>query len=499
MRLPPYLRHPRTAVLARWGRVPGLRTAKVTVAAVLSYAAADLLNTTPAPILAPLTALLVVQLTVYETVTQGIQRIFSVLAGVLVAVGIATFVGLTWWSLGAVVAVTLVLGQALRLGVHSLEVPISAMLVLAVGGAAAPGAAAGRVYETLLGAAIGVAVNFAIAPPVHVRPASVAIADLAGRLAQFLRGLAGELRAGWSRAAAERWLAEARALGTHVSAADRSLARAEESARLNPRGDEVREAQPRLRIALTAIEYCYIVMRTLSRELFDRTFYVPADKEIEAYPAQARDALADVLDCAAEAMDAVAEVAAGRGPAETARAQVQHHLAELHRRRERLGRLLLVDPHTDAAAWQQYGALLAAVDRLRVEIEAAVRPASEPWRPPPIAGETRQAVRRVIDAAAEDALPLITDRPRQAVRRVIDVAAEAAATAAAEAAANLATPDPRAHRQRTQQAAVDAAAAAAAHATVDMLAEDAERAAAEPAPQPESAESPAAKDQTDEK
>ena len=149
MRLSAFLRHPRTAVLARWGRVPGLRTAKATLAAVLSYVAADLLNTTDAPILAPLTALLVVQLTVYETVAQGIQRILSVLAGVLVAVGIATFVGLSWWSLGAVVAVSLVVGQLLRLGPHTVEVPISAMLVLAVGGAGAEGAAAGRVYETL--------------------------------------------------------------------------------------------------------------------------------------------------------------------------------------------------------------------------------------------------------------------------------------------------------------------------------------------------------------
>ena len=35
MRLSTFLRHPRTAVLARWGRVPGLRTAKATLAAVL--------------------------------------------------------------------------------------------------------------------------------------------------------------------------------------------------------------------------------------------------------------------------------------------------------------------------------------------------------------------------------------------------------------------------------------------------------------------------------
>ncbi|WP_230860068.1 FUSC family protein [Actinoplanes aureus] len=470
MRLPVYVRHPRSAVLARWGRVPGLRTAKATLAAVLAYVVADLLNTTEAPILAPLTALLVVQLTVYETVAQGIQRILSVLAGVLVALAIATFVGLSWWSLGAVVAVSLVVGQVLRLGPHTVEVPISAMLVLAVGGGGAEGAAAGRVYETLIGAAIGLAVNFAVAPPVNVLPAGDAIGRVATQLAKILRGLAGELRQGWSRAAADRWLKEARALGPHVSRADLSLARAERSALLNPRGDEVREAQPRLRNALTGLDHCYVVVRTLCRELFDRTLYLPPDLETEAYGPDTRDALADVLECASQAMDAVADVATGAGPVEVARARVQTHLDDLQRRRDRLGQLLVVDPHADAAAWQQHGALLATVDRLRVETEAAVRPASEPWRPPLIAEESRQAVRRVIDAAAKEG------RPRQAVRRVIDVAADAATTAAAatQAAADdlLRTHPQGADADNALQAErLATEAAAVAHVAAELAAE----------------------------
>jgi uncharacterized membrane protein YccC len=484
MPLPAYVRHPVATAVARWGRIPGLRTAKATLAAVLAYVAADLLNTSDAPILAPLTALLVVQLTVYETVAQGIQRILSVLAGVLIAVAIAAFVGLSWWSLGAVVAVSLVLGRFLRLGPHTIEVPISAMLVLAVGGAGAEGAAVGRVYETLLGAAVGMVVNFAIAPPVHVRPAGVAISDVADRLAEFLHGLATEMRGGWSRDAAERWLTEARSLGPFLSRADQSLARAEQSALLNPRGDEVRDAQPRLRTALTALEHCYILMRTMCREIFDRTFYLPPELAAEAYGPEARAALAEVLDCAAEAMSGVAEVAAGTQPVEPARARVLEHLVELHRRRDRLGKLLLIDPNADAAAWQQHGALLAAVDRLRVELEAAVHPTSGPWTPPVIGEGPRQAMRRAIDAAAEDALPLFTERPRQAARRVIDVAAEAAtnAAAAAEAAADelraARHPAPDAADQ-ARAAAMEAAAAAGAAAVAQAAAEVAAEVAAE--------------------
>src|SRR5674476_65194 len=158
------------SVLFRRGRRPGLRTAKTTLAAVLSFVVAQRLGTSPQPVLAPLTALLVVQLTMYETVASGLQRVASVVAGVLIAVGVATYVGLTWWGLGAVVAASLIIGRLLRLGAHLLEVPISAMLVLAVGGAEGP--ALDRVYETLVGAAVGVTVNVVIAAPLYVQPAS---------------------------------------------------------------------------------------------------------------------------------------------------------------------------------------------------------------------------------------------------------------------------------------------------------------------------------------
>ena len=56
------VRHMRS-VLFRRGCRPGLRTAKTTIAAVLSFVVAQRLGTSPQPVFAPLTALLVVQLT----------------------------------------------------------------------------------------------------------------------------------------------------------------------------------------------------------------------------------------------------------------------------------------------------------------------------------------------------------------------------------------------------------------------------------------------------
>lgn len=399
----------RVRALLRRGRTPGLRTAKTTLAAVLSYVAADTIGTTDKPVLAPLTALLVVQLTMYQTLANGLERVASVLAGVLVAVGVAAFVGLTWWSLGAVVAISLILGRLLRLGPQLLEVPISAMLVLAVGGARE--VAAGRVYETLIGAAVGVAVNVAIAPPLYLQPAGDAVGELADRMAAFLRQLAGQLREAWSRELADRWLNEARVLGHEVGHAERALARAEESARFNPRGRQARAAQPRLNVALTALGHCHVTMRSLCRSLLDRTYFVPPEEEATAYDDRIRQALGDALDAAAGAIERVPGVASGAAPVDVARGEVEIWLARLHEARDRLADLLLVDPRTDAAAWEQHGALLAALDRMRVEVEAAVRPTDAVWRPPPVTGRPREAVRRVLDTSRKSGVMKRRRRP----------------------------------------------------------------------------------------
>jgi hypothetical protein len=273
------------------------------------------------------------------------------------------------------------------------------MLVLAVGGA--ENVAAGRVYETLIGAGVGVAVSAILAPPLYLQPAGDALAELTERMAGVLRGLAGELRAGWSRAAAHRWLNEARALGAEVARADQHLVRAEESARLNPRGSQTREAQPRLRVGLTGLEHCQVSLRNLCRALLDRTYFLPPEEQATTYRPEVRAVLAEVLETAAVAIEDVAPVTAPTGSAEAARAEVEAALSELQRRRDELSELLVAEQHHDQGAWQQHGALLAAVDRLRTEVEAAVRPPSEAWRPPRISERQRQAVRRVIDNRAE--------------------------------------------------------------------------------------------------
>ena len=78
------------------GRTAVGRAFRLSGAAVVAFVVALALFPDTVPILAPLTALLVVEITLKDSLTSGVQRIISVASGVLLAVVFAGFVGLTF-------------------------------------------------------------------------------------------------------------------------------------------------------------------------------------------------------------------------------------------------------------------------------------------------------------------------------------------------------------------------------------------------------------------
>ena len=211
--------------------------------------------------LAPLTALLVVQVTMYQTLRSAVQRVVSVVAGVVVAVALSAVAGFTWWSLTILVTAGLAVGYVLRLGDHILEVPISAMLILSLGGKAA---ATGRIVETLAGAAAGM-LGGLILTPLRVQPAEEAIEELSRGLASLLEQMADDLGEGSTAAKADQRLAQARALDGEIQRVDRALAEAEESLRLNPRGRLLQHARITLRDGLETLEHATVTVRGIAR------------------------------------------------------------------------------------------------------------------------------------------------------------------------------------------------------------------------------------------
>ena len=86
----------------RSARPSFLYISRLTATATFAYLLALVIPAgTSRPVLAPLTALLVLQASLYQTIRSALRKVLSVTVGVLVAVGVAEFIGFSWWQLAA--------------------------------------------------------------------------------------------------------------------------------------------------------------------------------------------------------------------------------------------------------------------------------------------------------------------------------------------------------------------------------------------------------------
>ncbi len=250
---------------------------RITVAATASYAVGTLVFPGTQPLLAPLTAMLVVQVTPVSLLASGLDRVVAVVTGVALAVGFAALVPLQWWSLGVLIFTSIAIGQVLRLRSNLVEVAISGMLVLGVGSLGTEAAAWQRIAETLVGAAVGIAVNLLFPPRIPTADAARAIDGLADAVSALLSRSADELE---KRAAdpasvtavAPAWLEEARRI-THqdVPRVGATLLHAEQGRRLNVRAVGTADLGPGLRHGLESLEHTAVAVRSMFRAVADDT------------------------------------------------------------------------------------------------------------------------------------------------------------------------------------------------------------------------------------
>lgn len=357
------------------GRSAAAWALRLTAAAVGSYVVAHALFPDSEALLAPLSALLVVQLTPVSLLTSGAQRVVSVVAGVAVAVAFSSVFGVSWWSLGVVIALSLLVAQVLRLGANQLEVPISAMLVLGAGGGAET-AAWQRMTETLVGAGVGVLSNLLFPPRVATEDAGSAIEGFADDLAGLLDTAADDLdnehhSGGALTDQTSRWLGEARRLTHGIPNVGTALLRAEESRRLNLRALGTTDVGPGLRHGLEALEHSSVAVRSMFRSLDD------AGRSREP---QAHDFRRDLQEIAVGLL--LHELAAAVrtfGRLVRTEAQPEQDLPEpdqlreasegLKEARARLTELVMSDPRADATFAELNFALLATVERLLSELK----------------------------------------------------------------------------------------------------------------------------------
>jgi uncharacterized membrane protein YgaE (UPF0421/DUF939 family) len=251
-------------------RSPILQVLKTAVAASAAWVVSMALLGQPLPIFAAIAALLVVQPSVNQSLSKGLERSVGVIAGVVVAVVIGQAFGTGTWVVLAVIIVAVLVAWLLKLGPGTAsQIPISAMLVLAIG-AHTPGYAIDRILETIIGAALGLIINVAIVPPVLLRPAHLAVARLLEELATMLDELAIALTVPQNSAQLNRLLERARELRPLSDAAAEALGEGADSLTLNPRRSNLRRVLERDDVLFARLSVLVTRVIGMTRAIRDR-------------------------------------------------------------------------------------------------------------------------------------------------------------------------------------------------------------------------------------
>ena len=138
---------------------------KSALAAGLSWEIVSTLFGVEAAALAVVSAVIVVQVTSWQTVRKSIERILGVIIGVSLAVLVAHLLGLNFWTITLIIFFAQVIGLFLQNRGQYLatQIPISAALALVLGATGSYPLL--RVLGTLIGGLIGTAISLLFSPP----------------------------------------------------------------------------------------------------------------------------------------------------------------------------------------------------------------------------------------------------------------------------------------------------------------------------------------------
>ncbi|WP_371667761.1 aromatic acid exporter family protein [Streptomyces sp. NBC_00289] len=195
------------AVLRGPGRERDLvvQSLKAAAAALLAwFVASDWLGD-PMALMAPWAALVLVQATVYSSLRQAAQQVTAICAGTLLASAAQAITGETLGALALSVPVLMLLANWRHFGDQGIYAATTAVFTLATGTVSAS-AVEHRVGQAALGAAIGIAVNALVLPPVHLRDVRENLAALAREAGDVLHTVAAGLRDDeWDAQTAADW------------------------------------------------------------------------------------------------------------------------------------------------------------------------------------------------------------------------------------------------------------------------------------------------------
>ena len=250
---------------------------KTVAAAVIAWVIARDVLGIAQPFLAPWAALLTVHATVYRTLARGAQQVGATVLGVLLAFAAGAALGVNAASLGIVLLVGMVVGATHSLRAESTTAAATALVVLLTGYAGDSPVLFARLLDTVIGIAVGLAINLLVWPPLHDRAAARRVDRLDDRIGALLSDMAERLREGGAEDDAEEWIERTRDIEHEVDSAWATVRRARESGRLNPRrgaADRVR-ASDDFAVLLTRFEQATAEARSMAHTMGGSTGSLP--------------------------------------------------------------------------------------------------------------------------------------------------------------------------------------------------------------------------------
>jgi hypothetical protein len=212
-----------------------VQAGKAALAACVAWAVAGWWLKAPLAFVAPWVAVVLVESTVYRSIAHGLQQLLAIAVGTVVATAAALALGNTMAAMAVVLPVALLLGNWHRLGDQGIYAATATLFTL-TNGEITLHAAGFRVLEAVFGAAVGIAVNALILPPVYLRDSRAALHDVVRETEEILDavadGLAADLR---DEGHAGTWHKRALRLSRLVEQARTAIGWSRESLRGNPR------------------------------------------------------------------------------------------------------------------------------------------------------------------------------------------------------------------------------------------------------------------------
>lgn len=344
--------------------------AKTLIAALLAWGIVAPWSTGGRPYMAVATALLMVNAsTVYQSVTKAAQNVVARVAGLILALAAAQLLGPTAGAV-AVIAVIAVLAGPRRTAEDRLQIASTAVIALAATTAGPMGSLISPALQTLTGAAVGIAVNALVLPPLYLNESDSAVRDLARSMGTLLHDMGTGLSRRQLTLKAHIWLHQARSLDKRLTRAEEQVRQANESLRWNTRcvaRTRRKETAFDDDDTFRALRGVSLQVRGIARTLADNAHDNHADHHLGH---QFLDQYAETLQLAGAAVQAFAEPTPATSspdtsPRERLRGAIDGTLAWHDTMTDTIARGTLTKP----GAWHVYGSLMTDAERLLADLD----------------------------------------------------------------------------------------------------------------------------------